>query len=197
MLPGRPGMQRDRRVKSIRKREAQMTVHSAIARARIPRDKQNDYTAEAAAKRRAFVEEQTGKKLDHNGQYSFSASVLPGNIENFIGVAQVPIGLAGPLRVNGEHAQGDFLVPLATTEGTLVASYSRGMKLCREAGGITTTVLDDRMQRAPVFSFGSAREARAFNDWLVEHFEEIVAAAQTTTKSGRLVDIQRFPVSKL
>ena len=79
------------------KREAQMTVHSAIARARIPRDKQNDYTAEAAAKRRAFVEEQTGKKLDHIGQYSFSASVLPGNVENFFGVAQVPIGLAGPL----------------------------------------------------------------------------------------------------
>ena len=65
----------------------------------------------------------------------------------------MPIGLAGPLLVNGEHAQGEFFVPLATTEGTLVASYNRGMKLCRDAGGITTTVLDDRMQRAPVFSF--------------------------------------------
>jgi hydroxymethylglutaryl-CoA reductase (NADPH) len=71
------------------------------------------------------------------------------------------------------------------------------MKLCREAGGITTTVLDDRMQRAPVFSFESAREARAFAEWLDAHFEPIAAAAATTTSSGRLLDIQKFSVSKL
>ena len=67
--------------------------------------------------------------LEHVGSYSFDPDVLPGNIENFIGVAQVPIGLAGPLRIVGEHAQGDFFVPMATTEGTLVASYNRGMRL--------------------------------------------------------------------
>ena len=115
-----------------------MTAHSTIARARIPRDKENDYTPEAAAKRRAFVEAQTGVKLDNVGQYSFSPSVLPGNVENFVGVAQVPIGLAGPLRINGEHAKGDFYVPLATSEGTLVASYSRGMRLLSECGGVKT-----------------------------------------------------------
>ncbi|MFL6061176.1 MAG: hydroxymethylglutaryl-CoA reductase, partial [Marmoricola sp.] len=79
----------------------------------------------------------------------------------------------------------------------LVASYSRGMKLTRMAGGITTTVLDDKMQRAPVFSFDSAREAKAFAVWLEEHFEPIAEAAQTTTKSGKLIGIQQFPVSKL
>ena len=88
-----------------------MTVHSTINRTRIPRDKENDYTPEAAAKRRAFIEEQTGVKLQHVGQYSFSPSMLPGNVENFIGCAQVPIGLAGPLRFNGEHAKGDFYAP--------------------------------------------------------------------------------------
>ena len=89
-------------------------------------------------------------------------------------------------------------MPLATTEGTLVASYSRGMKLCREAGGMTTTVLDDRMQRAPVFSFESARGVKAFRAWLDEHFEEVAAAAQeTTTRSGGCIDIQKFSVSKL
>ena len=172
-------------------------VDESSSQRRIPRDREDDYGPAAIGARQEFVREQTGASLEHVASYSLDPRTLPGNIENFFGVAQVPIGLAGPLLVDGEHAQGEFLVPLATTEGTLVASYSRGMKLCREAGGITTTVLDDRMQRAPVFSFDNAREARAFSTWLVEHFEEIAAAAQTTTTSGRLVDIQRFPVSKL
>lgn len=164
---------------------------------RIPRDRDDDYSAAAIEARQELVRERTDSKLDHVASYSLDPGTLPGNIENFIGAAQVPIGLAGPLLVNGEHAQGEFLVPLATTEGTLVASYSRGMKLTREAGGITTTVLDDKMQRAPVFSFDSAREAKAFSAWLDEHFEEIAAAAQTTTRSGRLIEIQKFSVSKL
>ena len=63
-------------------------------RQRIPRDKENDYTKDMAAKRRAFVREQTGAELSHVGQYSFDPSALPGNIESFMGVAQVPIGLA-------------------------------------------------------------------------------------------------------
>src|SRR3954447_22946825 len=151
---------------------------------RIPRDRDDDYGPEPIKARQEFVREHTGASLEHVSSYSLDPTTLPGNIENFFGVAQVPIGLAGPLLVDGEHAQGEFLVPLATTEGTLVASYSRGMKLCREAGGITTTVLDDKMQRAPVFSFNNAREAKAFGLWLSEHFDDIAAAAQTTTTSG-------------
>lgn len=164
---------------------------------KIPRDRENDYGPDAIAARQAFIREHTGTTLEHQSQYSLDPTTLPGNIENFFGVAQVPIGLAGPLLVNGEHANGEFFVPLATTEGTLVASYSRGMKLCREAGGITTTVLDDKMQRAPVFSFDNARQARDFGLWLSEHFDEIAAAAQTTTSSGKLIEIQQFSVSKL
>src|SRR5690349_4683534 len=140
---------------------------------RIPRDPENDYGPEAITLRQEFVREQTGSAVEHVASYSLDPTVLPGNIENFFGVAQVPIGLAGPLLVNGEHAQGEFFVPLATTEGTLVASYSRGMKLMREAGGITTTVLDDRMQRAPVFHFESARGVKEFSAWLDEHLDEI------------------------
>src|SRR3954469_5245976 len=174
-----------------------MTVHSTINRTRIPRDKDNDYTPEAAAKRRAFVEEQTGVKLEHVGQYSFSPSVLPGNVENFIGVAQVPIGLAGPLRINGEHAKGDFFVPMATTEGTLVASYSRGMRLLSECGGVRTTVVDDHMQRAPAFIFEDALAAREFGDWVTEHDEDIRAAAEATTRSGKLTYIGQYQVGPL
>ena len=111
--------------------------------------------------------------------------MLPGNVEHFIGVAQVPIGLAGPLLVNGEHAQGEFYVPLATAEGTLVASYNRGMRLLHEAGGVTTTIMDDRMQRAPAFLFSSAREARAFGEWLDEHFDEIKAGRRDHDALGQ------------
>ncbi|MCZ4499294.1 MAG: hydroxymethylglutaryl-CoA reductase [Marmoricola sp.] len=164
---------------------------------KIPRDRDDDYGPEAIAARQEFIREHTGASLEHQSQYSLDPTTLPGNIENFFGVAQVPIGLAGPLLVNGEHANGEFFVPLATTEGTLVASYSRGMKLCREAGGITTTVLDDKMQRAPVFSFDNARQARDFGLWLTANFEPIAAAAQTTTSSGTLIEIQQFSVSKL
>ena len=111
----------------------------------VPRDRENDYTREAAQARRAFAEKRTGASLEHVSSYSFDPAILTGNVEQFLGVAQVPIGLAGPLLVNGEHAQGEFYVPLATAEGTLVASYNRGMRLLHEAGGVKTTILDDRM----------------------------------------------------
>ncbi len=164
---------------------------------KIPRDRDDDNAPEPIKARQELVRQETASALQHTSSYSLDPSTLVGNVESFFGVAQVPMGLAGPLRVNGEHAQGDFLVPLATTEGTLVASYNRGMKLCHEAGGVTTTILDDRMQRAPVFSFDNAREMRAFRDWLGEHFDEIAAAAEETTRSGKLVEIQEFPVSKM
>lgn len=164
--------------------------------AKIPRNKENDYTRKAAQEKREFAKKQTNAELNHVGQYSFDPSVLPGNVENFIGAAQVPIGLAGPLLVNGEFAKGEFFVPLATTEGTLVASYNRGMKLLKESGGVTTTVVDDAMQRAPVFVFRSAREARAFSIWVQDNFAEIKAKAEMTTSVGKLRDIQQFPASR-
>src|SRR5215218_2010977 len=163
---------------------------------KIPRSRENDYSRQAAETRRKFLAEQTGVELNHVGRFSIEPSVLPGNIENFIGAAQVPVGLAGPLLVNGEFAKGEFFVPLATTEGTLVASYNRGMKLLRESGGVTATVVDDAMQRAPVFVFKSAREAQKFSVWIKENFAEIKAKAETTTSVGRLRDIQQFPASR-
>ena len=163
----------------------------------VPRDRENDYTREAADQRLQFARERTGASLEHVSSFSFDPALLSGNVEQFIGVAQVPIGLAGPLRVNGEHAQGDFYVPLATAEGTLVASYNRGMRLLHEAGGVTTTILDDRMQRAPAFVFPSAREAREFGQWLREQFDQIRAAAEATTRTGRLQDIEQYSASRI
>ena len=163
----------------------------------IPRDADDDYTDAMARRRREFVAERTGAKLDHVGHHSLSPSQVAGNVENFFGVAQVPIGLAGPLRIDGEHAQGDVYVPLATTEGTLVASYSRGMRVLSECGGVKVTVVKHAMQRAPVFRFDDAREARDFGHWLVEHFQAIKATAESTTRVGRLIDIEQYALGNL
>ncbi len=164
---------------------------------KIPRDKTNDYTNEMAAQRRQLVSDNTGSALNHVGSYSIDPGVLPGNIENFSGVAQVPLGFAGPMLVNGEHAQGEFYVPMATSEGTLVASYSRGMRLTREAGGIKTSVIDDAMQRAPVFVFEDARAAREFGLWVDDNLEAIRAKAQETTSSGKLRNIEQYAAAKM
>jgi hydroxymethylglutaryl-CoA reductase (NADPH) len=164
---------------------------------KIPRSRENDYTPEAAAGRREFLRERTGVELQHVAESSFDPDVAQGNIENFIGVAQVPLGVAGPVLVNGEHAKGEFYVPLATAEGTLVASYNRGMRLLREAGGVTTTVMADKMQRAPAFIFESAREAREFAHWLDENFDQIKQMAESSTRAGRLLDIEKYSASRI
>jgi len=93
-------------------------------------------------------------------------NTLKGNIENFIGMAQVPIGIAGPLLIRGEHAKGLFHIPLATTEGALVASYTRGAKACTMSQGLKTYYIADGVQRSPVFIFESCGTALAFQKWL-------------------------------
>lgn len=173
------------------------TSAETTERIRVPRDEVNDYTHEMAAKRREFVRQRTGVDLSHLSQYSFDPSMLPGNIENFAGVAQVPIGIAGPLRIYGEFAQGDFYAPLATTEGSLVSSYNRGMRLLTESGGVKTTVVEDAMQRAPVFILGDARQARDFGHWVHDKFEAIQTIAQSTTRIGKLTGIEQFAVGPM
>ena len=160
----------------------------------IPRDSSNDYNPEIIAERQAFIEETTGAKLNHTKQFSFDPEGMSGNIESIFGVAQIPIGIAGPLLINGEYAQGEFYVPMATVEGTMLASYNRGMKVIREAGGVTTTVIGQAMQRAPCFVFRNAREARDFELWLVANFEQIKAVAETTTSVGKLDEIEHYCV---
>ncbi len=175
------------------------TTHPTVAKERIsiPRDRENDYTNENAAIRRTFVHEHTQADLSHLASYSFDPAVVRGNIENFLGVAQVPIGVAGPLRLRGEHARGDFYIPLATTEGTLVASYNRGMQLLSACGGVKTTVLDDCMQRAPVFTLRDALQSREFGQWVEDNFESIKREAESTTRTGKLRNINQFAIGPM
>ena len=164
---------------------------------RIPRDKQNDHTREMASQRTAFVKAMTGATMDTVSSYTIDPEVTNGNIENFIGTAQVPIGIAGPLKMAGEHAQGEFYIPLATTEGTLVASYSRGMRVISECGGAKTTVVKHSMQRAPVFMFDNALEAREFGKWLNEHIDAIRGVVRASTKVARLTEIEQYIVGNM
>jgi len=163
---------------------------------RLPRDEINDYDESIIKDRQKFVEEYTGAKLEHISQYSIDPKSLSGNVEHFTGVAQVPIGFAGPIKVNGEYAQGEFLIPMATTEGTLVASYNRGIKVANLCGGIKATVVDDAMQRAPVFVFEDARGARDFVQWLKVNFEKIKEEAEATSSIAKLTYIDHFLASK-
>lgn len=163
----------------------------------IPRDSNDDYTEESIKKRQEFLEKQTGKKLQHINQYSFDPHMTEGNCEHFIGVAQVPMGLAGPITVKGEYAKGDFLIPMATAEGTLIASYNRGMKLLNLSGGVTCTIQDDAMQRAPAFVFESARGAKDFVKWVLDNKDKIAEEAEATTSIGKLKYIDPFLASKM
>lgn len=179
----------------------ELTVHDTLETPTphepgIPRDPVDDYSPAIVAARQRYLTERTGVTLEHLGHYSFDPATTRGNVENFIGVAQVPIGLAGPLHIRGEHAHGEFLIPLATSEGTLVASYNRGMKVINESGGAICTVVEDCMQRAPVFIFESAREARGFKHWVDAHLDEIAAAAEATTSVGKLLYIDTFLAAK-
>ncbi|HET7501953.1 MAG TPA: hydroxymethylglutaryl-CoA reductase [Kofleriaceae bacterium] len=161
---------------------------------RVPREPINDYTEAEAALRRAFACEHTGVELCDVGVYSVDPHSVAGNIENFTGVAQVPLGIAGPLRINGEHAQGDFYIPLATTEGTLVASYGRGMRLLTACGGVKTCVVEQFMQRAPVFLLADAVQARELGAWVRAHFEDLKRAAEATTHVGKLDHIEQYQI---
>ena len=159
---------------------------------KIPRSLENDYSHDIIAERQAFIEEQTPARLEHTRQFSFQPEDMSGNIENMFGVAQIPVGLAGPLLIDGEHARGEFFVPMATVEGTMLASYNRGMKVIRESGGVITTVAGEAMQRAPVFVFKDARDGRDFGAWLNDNFSEIKAVAEGTTSVGKLNEIEQY-----
>ncbi|HEY5657199.1 MAG TPA: hypothetical protein VIY27_05375 [Myxococcota bacterium] len=112
------------------------------------------------------------------------------NIENLVGTVKVPVGVAGPMRVNGLFAQGDYFVPLATTEAALVASYHRGACLLTEIGGCTALLLEEGMSRAPGFVFANVMEAGTFVMWALENLDALRDAAQATTRHGKLKDVQ-------
>ncbi|MCH9651611.1 MAG: hydroxymethylglutaryl-CoA reductase [Deltaproteobacteria bacterium] len=153
----------------------------------VPRLKKQGYDRKQVAVRRAWIEQQTSCGLPHVGSFSVSSEEMRGNVENPIGVAQVPLGVAGPLRVVGEHAEGDFFVPLATTEGALVRSYERGMVVITRSGGVTTRLLSDQNRVCPMLLFEDVAAAAEFSETTLSRLPELREVAASTTHHGRLL----------
>ncbi len=156
----------------------------------VPRLGKKAYQHQGLARRRAWLQERTGVRLEHVGLSSIDPGSMRGNIENPIGAAQIPIGVAGPLMVRGEQARGTFYVPMATTEGALIRSYERGMVTLTRAGGVEAVVTASQNQISPSFFFSSAVQAAAFGNWLQQNLDSIRQQAEETTRHGKLLQLE-------
>jgi hydroxymethylglutaryl-CoA reductase (NADPH) len=154
------------------------------------------YESLQVARRREWIEGKTGCQLTHISSYSIPSEQMRGNIENPIGAAQMPLAVAGPLLVNGSHAQGTFYVPMATTEGALVRSYERGMVTLTRAGGVSVRIHQDENRVSPVFLFQDVDEAHRFTQRLHQDFEAIRVEAEATTGHGKLLRVECHPIGR-
>jgi hydroxymethylglutaryl-CoA reductase (NADPH) len=148
----------------------------------------------ATAARRTFLERETGVSLDSVGDYTFAAANARSNVENMIGGAQVPMGVAGPVAVDGGAASGEYYLPMATTEGALVASVNRGLGTIQAAGGATARVTDSGMTRAPVFRVRGVAEAERVVEWVADNGDSLREAAESTTSHGELLEVDPYVV---
>ncbi len=146
-----------------------------------------------AGERRRALEGSLKITLPNISRFSFAEDeVRNKNIENLIGAVQIPLGIAGPLKVNGHYAQGDFYLPLATTEGALVASVSRGSKALSLAGGVQVIVENMGATRAPVFKTSGIVESKKFIKFIEENFSAIKKIAENTSTHLKLLEISSW-----
>jgi hydroxymethylglutaryl-CoA reductase (NADPH) len=155
----------------------------------VPRFTDQGYSPDQVRERREWLQRKLGVDLPLVAASAIPTEQMRGNIENPIGSVQMPLGVAGPLRVNGSHADGTYYVPFATTEGALVRSYERGMVMLTRAGGVTARVIVDTNVVCPMFSFESVADAAAFAAALPGHFDALRVEAESTTRHGRLKQI--------
>ena len=146
--------------------------------------------------RRKAVEEFTGTGLESISKFCFDSESASKNIENMIGATQIPLGFAGPIIINGDHAQGKFIIPLATTEGALVASISRGMSVINDGGGARVKVYQDGMTRAPVFRTDGIDHCTKIIEWINDNTGRLSSIVETTTNHGKLASIESFPAGR-
>jgi hydroxymethylglutaryl-CoA reductase (NADPH) len=174
-------------------------THSELVRSLVSGDRRfhelpREVSAvEAAEIRRSALEEMVSTPLRNIAHHSLDVNrASRRNCENFIGVAQIPMGVVGPLKIRGNHVDGDVYVPLATTEAALVASTNRGCSAIREAGGAVVRAEDVGMTRAPVFRTSGIVQTQAFLAWIRDHEEQIRRLAESTSQYLRLIDVRPF-----
>ena len=117
-------------------------------------------------------------------------NVLEGHIENFIGMTAVPTGIVGPLKIIGSAANGDFYIPLATSEGALVASYQRGVKACFLAGGATSICLIEGVQRSPLFKFKNIADLGSFLIWVLDRIDIFRQLTEESSRFAKLLEMK-------
>ncbi len=155
----------------------------------IPKFTNRNYEKEFIKKRLKWLSKQINYKLKHIGYFSEDPRNFKGNIENLIGVCQIPIGIAGPLLINGKNAKGYFYIPMATTEGALVATYHQGMRIITKAGGVNASILSGQIHISPVFFVEGLSDAQRFIKWVNSNFSFIKQEAEKTTDHGKLLKI--------
>lgn len=147
------------------------------------------YTQEARLERLEYVRSHTDAKLEMVAQTTLNETSLKSNIEALIGSVEIPLGVAGPLLIRGKHARGLFNAPMATSEGALVASATRGATALSQAGGVSVRVLGQRMYRAPIFVFSDLSSALFFADWVKDHYQELAEQTRQYSNYADLVEV--------
>ncbi len=147
------------------------------------------YTEEARLERLNFVRQSTGSELRGMDECQFDAEKLSGNIENLIGSIELPLGIAGPLLINGRNAHGNFYLPMATSEGALLASTSRGATVITKSGGVTTRVLRQQMMRVPLFVLSNLQDAIIFSNSVAELVEQLQEQVRHVSKYAKLTQV--------
>ncbi|PON33391.1 Hydroxymethylglutaryl-CoA reductase [Parasponia andersonii] len=143
----------------------------------------------AAAIRREALQRATGRSLEGLPLEGFDyESILGQCCEMPVGYVQIPVGIAGPLLLDGF----EFSVPMATTEGCLIASTNRGCKAIHLSGGATCVLLRDGMTRAPVVRFASAKRASELKFFLEDpvNFDTLSLVFNRSSRFARLQGIQ-------
>ncbi len=148
----------------------------------------------ATEARRLLLTAETGADLETVGTYGFPAEEADSAIENMIGAAQIPMGVVGPVTIDGGAASGEHYLPLATTEGALLASVNRGLSTIDSAGGATVRVTKSGMTRAPVFRVDGVAEAFETVEWVKANVDVLTEAAESTTSHGELLGVEPYIV---
>ncbi len=156
----------------------------------IPRDVEDDLAPAAVEARRRVWTEAAGSAAPHVFGAAVSFEAARGKIENFVGFAQVPLGIAGPLRVDTSAGTREVYVPMATTEGAMVASYSRGMRLLASGGGVRARVLGEGLTQNPILVYADAERAARAAGIAAKSFDELQKLVAGITRHGRLVALR-------